>query len=140
MFEQLYGYWNHEKNSSPARSYLLAAPFPEKMASSLNPAKGIKALREAGEMQRNALSRADLERALQKCSEALHYFEQVGGISGKAAMLHQTGIIYSKMGQHSKAIEIHKESLRLWKSLGDKACQRGVLPALAQDQGRMGRH
>jgi CHAT domain-containing protein len=100
--------------------------------------KAMAALKEAHELQRNARSRADLEKALEKCSEALQQFERVGGNHGKAAVLQQMGTIYLKLGQHAKALEAQQRSFEVLRSLGDTRGQRRLLNLMAQGQALVG--
>jgi len=97
-------------------------------------------LKQANELQRTAKSKEDLEKALAKCREALAMFEQHNGARGKAAALHQMGVINRKLGRYQESLKLQQEALSVKKSLGDRGGEAAALIDLGKVQSLLGRH
>lgn len=67
--------------------------------------------------QRTAASR---RAAIEKCQEALPFFQSSGEPYRAALILNVTGLLYAESSEYRKAVEFFKQSLPLFRSLNDR--------------------
>lgn len=67
--------------------------------------------------QRTAAAR---RAAIEKCHEALPFFQSVGDHYREALILNVTGLLYAESSEFRKAVEYFKQALPLFRSLGDR--------------------
>ncbi len=80
---------------------------------------GFALIKEGSQLLKKADSTADVETALKKIQEALRIFDKSNSDKGRGYALNNTGQVYLRLGQYSKALEAYEKALSIKKKIGD---------------------
>ena len=94
-------------------------------------------LRQIGDEQQ----RQDrFQQALDSLDQALQKYREIGDNVGEATTLDDQGWVYSSLGQHSRAIELHQQSLAIRVAIGDRRGEASTLSDLGNRYKSLGQY
>ncbi|MFC1836203.1 tetratricopeptide repeat protein [Thermodesulfobacteriota bacterium] len=108
---------------------LILTPF---VASAQSKKDAARLLSEAQKLSDHTSSHEDLERGVQKYRKALQVFESLDSEKDLVRTLNDLAGLYTRQGQHLKAIKSYEKSLAISKDLGDLRAEAATLLKLAE--------